>query len=137
MQWLLQVHDDLAATGKSQSHHRPDALVVYIGVRLGVDPVATGLYGLEDRLRTVHEFWVGHYNFRMMRIRQILVSVIVLAPIAVAVSGCGQKGALFLPTEPAAAHRATLVQTLRLSTTMAPASAPAAAASGAPTSGTE
>ncbi|QDL39617.1 hypothetical protein EUB48_03775 [Rhodoferax sediminis] len=28
-------------------------------------------------------------------------------------SACGQKGALFLPTEPAAAQRATLIQTLR------------------------
>ena len=137
MQWLLQIHDDLAATGKRQCNHRPDTLVVYVGVCQGVDPVATSLDGLEDRLRPVHEFWVGHYNFRMLRIRQILVSVIVLAPVAVAISGCGQKGALFLPTEPAAAHRATLVQTLRLSTTMAPASAPAVAASDVPTSRTE
>ncbi|OOG51515.1 lipoprotein [Polaromonas sp. C04] len=44
-------------------------------------------------------------------------------------SACGQKGALFLPTEPAAAQRATLIQTLRPGQpAQAPAPAPAASA---------
>ncbi|MGK6309999.1 LPS translocon maturation chaperone LptM [Variovorax sp. DT-64] len=44
----------------------------------------------------------------MLNVRQILVSAIGLAIVGVALAGCGQKGALYLPTEPAAANRATL-----------------------------
>jgi predicted small lipoprotein YifL len=39
---------------------------------------------------------------------RVLAGVVALA----AVAGCGQKGPLYLPTEPAAAQRATLPQTL-------------------------
>ncbi|MDR3451784.1 MAG: lipoprotein [Rhodoferax sp.] len=55
--------------------------------------------------------------------------------VLLALSACGQKGALFLPTEPAAAQRATLVQTLspgqaaQASTPASAASAPASTAS--------
>ncbi|MCJ0764980.1 LPS translocon maturation chaperone LptM [Variovorax terrae] len=49
----------------------------------------------------------------MLNAPQILVSAIALAASAAALSGCGQKGALFLPTGPAAAQRATLPETLR------------------------
>ncbi|WP_311222062.1 MULTISPECIES: LPS translocon maturation chaperone LptM [unclassified Acidovorax] len=48
----------------------------------------------------------------MLRASQILVRTIALAASAAAVAGCGQRGPLFLPTEPAAAQRATLPQTL-------------------------
>jgi predicted small lipoprotein YifL len=51
----------------------------------------------------------------MVPIASILVSRIALAGSAAAfvlLAGCGQKGALFLPTEPAAANRATLPETL-------------------------
>lgn len=52
----------------------------------------------------------------MLKLRQILVRRLVLAGLAVvagaAATGCGQKGALYLPTEPAAADRATLPETL-------------------------
>lgn len=54
----------------------------------------------------------------MLRIRQILLRSISLAAFtgslgAVgALGGCGQTGPLYLPTEPAAAHRATLPQIL-------------------------
>ncbi|MEO7127856.1 MAG: lipoprotein [Rhodoferax sp.] len=55
-----------------------------------------------------------------------------------ALAACGQSGALYLPTEPAAAQRATLLQTLRFGETApapaATASAPAAAASSPTTS---
>jgi predicted small lipoprotein YifL len=44
----------------------------------------------------------------MLNVRQILVSAIGLAIVGVALAGCGQKGALYLPTEPAATNRATL-----------------------------
>ncbi|WP_240939169.1 lipoprotein [Diaphorobacter sp. HDW4A] len=70
----------------------------------------------------------------MLKSPQILFRSIVLGGIAVVLLGCGQRGPLFLPTEPAAANRATLPQTLdptRRSTPTAPAAAvaPASAAS--------
>jgi predicted small lipoprotein YifL len=66
----------------------------------------------------------------MLNVSQILVSaprlrLVLAAAVVGALAGCGQKGPLFLPTEPAAAQRATLPQTL----------SPARAAS-APPSGT-
>jgi predicted small lipoprotein YifL len=48
----------------------------------------------------------------MLFVRQILVIAIVLASCAVSLSACGQQGPLYLPTEAAAANRATLLQTL-------------------------
>lgn len=48
----------------------------------------------------------------MSNVRQILVSAIGLVLIGVALGGCGQKGALYLPTEPAARDRATLPELL-------------------------
>jgi predicted small lipoprotein YifL len=60
----------------------------------------------------VHEFCVGHYNFTMLLVRQILVIALVPASGAVSLSACGQQGPLYLPTEAAAAKRATLPQTL-------------------------
>jgi predicted small lipoprotein YifL len=60
----------------------------------------------------IHEFGVGHYNFTMLLFRQILVRAIILGISAVSLSACGQRGALYLPTEPAAAKRATLPETL-------------------------
>jgi predicted small lipoprotein YifL len=52
----------------------------------------------------------------MVPIVSILVSRIALAAsaatFALLLVGCGQKGPLFLPTEPAAANRATLPETL-------------------------
>jgi predicted small lipoprotein YifL len=52
---------------------------------------------------------------------------------AATLAGCGQKGPLFLPTEPAAANRASLVDTLRPGTE---APAPVAPASTPPVTGT-
>ena len=71
----------------------------------------------------------------MLRIRQILVSSISLATIAGSLTGCGQTGPLYLPTEPAAARRATLPQIL-LPGTRAETAAPArpATPASAPTS---
>jgi predicted small lipoprotein YifL len=68
----------------------------------------------------------------MLRAFQILVSAprrwLALAVLGAAVlAGCGQKGALFLPTGDAASGRASLPQTL------SPAPAPAAPASAPPT----
>ncbi|MCY7307629.1 MAG: hypothetical protein LH632_16100 [Rhodoferax sp.] len=64
----------------------------------------------------------------MLPNRRILVSVCVLVGNAVGLlSACGQKGALALPTEPAAAQRATLPQSLR----PFPAPIPSPGASGA------
>jgi len=47
-----------------------------------------------------------------MSFRQILVSAVGLALVGVSLSGCGQKGSLYLPTDPAARDRATLPQVL-------------------------
>jgi len=57
----------------------------------------------------------------MLIMQRILVMAIALAGGMAALAGCGQKGALFIPTEPAAANRATLPQTLRPSLPAAPA----------------
>ncbi|MGI4778776.1 MAG: LPS translocon maturation chaperone LptM [Janthinobacterium lividum] len=49
----------------------------------------------------------------MLKVRQILVSAVGLFALGVGLAGCGQKGELYLPTEPAAANRATLPSLLR------------------------
>jgi predicted small lipoprotein YifL len=46
----------------------------------------------------------------MLKVPRILVSAIVLAAVTAALPACGQKGALYLPTDPGAATRATLPQ---------------------------
>lgn len=56
----------------------------------------------------------------MLNAQRILVSansraalgVAVLSALVVSVSACGQRGPLYLPTDPAAAQRATLPQTV-------------------------
>jgi len=55
----------------------------------------------------------------MLNVRQILVSapsraalMVCLAAAASGLAACGQRGPLFLPTDPAAAQRATLPQLL-------------------------
>jgi len=58
----------------------------------------------------------------MLRARQILVRTIALA-LSTAALGCGQRGPLYLPTEPAAAQRATLPETLNPAASRAPAPA--------------
>lgn len=77
----------------------------------------------------------------MYGVLQILVSArsrrLALAAAGVAIlAACGQKGPLFLPTEPAAAGRATLPQTLAPSTAATvptvPASAPPSTGKAAP-----
>jgi predicted small lipoprotein YifL len=74
----------------------------------------------------------------MSNVRQILVSAIGLALVGVGLTACGQKGPLYIPTEPAAKDRATLPQVLtpsRSSNGAAPASAqPPAGAGNAPES---
>jgi predicted small lipoprotein YifL len=48
----------------------------------------------------------------MLNARRILVSATGLALIGVCLTACGLKGALYLPTDPAARDRATLPQVL-------------------------
>lgn len=48
----------------------------------------------------------------MLRIPQIVVRTIALGGIAAVLAACGQKGDLYLPTDPSGANRATLPQTL-------------------------
>ncbi|NCP41667.1 MAG: lipoprotein [Rhodoferax sp.] len=63
----------------------------------------------------------------MQLIRQILVRTLVLGATAVTLSACGQSGALYLPTSPAAANRATLPQSLLPDDTLARPAAKASA----------
>ncbi|MEJ8820677.1 lipoprotein [Variovorax humicola] len=44
----------------------------------------------------------------MLKVSQILVIALGLLLAGVGITGCGQRGSLYLPTEPAAANRATL-----------------------------
>ena len=48
----------------------------------------------------------------MFKGRRILVSTLASVAAVLLISGCGQRGPLYLPTDPAAATRATLPQTL-------------------------
>ena len=73
----------------------------------------------------------------MSNVRQILVSpfawrLALAASVVAMLAGCGQRGPLFLPTDPAAADRATLTETIR----PAAANAPASPASAPPLTGT-
>jgi predicted small lipoprotein YifL len=63
----------------------------------------------------IQEFLVGHYNPLMLKASQILVRCIALGACAASLAACGQKGPLFFPSSPAASHRATLPQTLGIS----------------------
>ncbi|MBS0316689.1 MAG: lipoprotein [Proteobacteria bacterium] len=54
------------------------------------------------------------------------VRVALVAAAALMLCGCGQKGSLYLPTEPAAAGRATLPQALIPTFPASAASAPSA-----------
>lgn len=68
----------------------------------------------------------------MLKVIQILVIAVSLAGVGVGVSGCGLKGPLRLPTDPAARDRATLPSLLTPSTgTAATPATPAASASAA------
>lgn len=49
----------------------------------------------------------------MLRATQILVRTIALAASAAALAACGQRGPLYLPTDPAASERASLPETLK------------------------
>jgi predicted small lipoprotein YifL len=76
----------------------------------------------------------------MLKVFQILVSTslrrLVLAAAGVTLlAACGQKGTLFLPTEPAAQGRATLPEIIRPATATPPASpssAPSATGTASP-----
>lgn len=75
----------------------------------------------------------------MLKVRQILVSVLGLCILGVALGGCGQKGPLYFPTDPAAANRATLPTVLKApfsrTDTSSPSSAPAPANATTPAPG--
>ncbi|MDD2711664.1 MAG: lipoprotein [Simplicispira sp.] len=65
----------------------------------------------------------------MLKALQILAKRIALATSVALLCACGQRGPLYLPSDPAATQRATLPQTLTPDTlrTTAPASAPLSA----------
>ena len=81
---------------------------------------------------------IGHYNFHMFRVVQILVSPhsrrrVLAAAAAIVLAGCGQKGPLFMPS--GEAGQATVIQTLTPAPS-ATAVVPLRAASSLPPSGT-
>jgi hypothetical protein len=66
---------------------------------------------------------VGHYNFQMFGVHQILVSaswrrLSLVAAGVVLLAACGQKGPLFLPKGEAASGRATLGDIISPSTSV-------------------
>ena len=139
VQRLLLVNDDLAAVGKGQCDHATGALIVYIGIGMDVvvDAVAAFFDGQQQLFGTGHVFEVGH-NLSMLKAFQILVRPMVLAACAACLWGCGQRGSLYLPENPASAHRATLpeipmpVLPLAPAAPLVPPSAPSLPASSAP-----
>ena len=101
------------AVAEGERDHAADPLVVDVGIGLVVDAIAAGFDAASSGLGAVHVLGVGHYNFTMLNVLQILVSAplarLALALCAIgALAGCGQKGPLYLPTGEAAANRATL-----------------------------
>jgi predicted small lipoprotein YifL len=73
----------------------------------------------------------------MLNVCQILVSgplrrLALGASVVAMLAGCGQKGPLFIPTDPAAQSRASLTETIR----PAAATPPASPASAPPATGT-
>ncbi len=72
----------------------------------------------------------------MVKGLEALTAEMVLAASAAGLAACGQRGALYLPTDPAAAQRATLPQLLTPGSSKASdeAAPKPAAASSAPTS---
>ena len=68
----------------------------------------------------------------MLRSDRILVRAIALVGFVAALAACGQKGVLFLPTEPAAAQRATLPEALRSLIAVPPRAVSSEAAPAAP-----
>ncbi|MEJ8854403.1 lipoprotein [Variovorax robiniae] len=60
----------------------------------------------------------------MLKVSQILVIALGLSSLVVGISGCGQRGSLYLPTEPAAANRATLPELVIPGSRKAPAASP-------------
>ena len=113
MQRFLQVDDDLTAVGKHQGEHGAAALAIEIGIGIFIDAIAGRLHRSQQGFATVQELGIGHYNFAIMMYRQILVRGMALLATALALAGCGQRGPLHLPTDAAAAQRASLPQSLK------------------------
>jgi predicted small lipoprotein YifL len=74
------------------------------------------------------------YNSTMSSVCRILVSVLGLALVGVALGACGQRGPLYLPTDPAAKGRATLPSFVLPDSLDNKSAAPSAPAASAPAS---
>ena len=72
-------------------------MIVHIGIRCIVESVTAFFHRFEQGFGVIQEFGVGHYNFTMLKAKQILVSAIVLGAVVLNLAGCGQTGALYLP----------------------------------------
>ena len=71
-------------------------------------------------------------NFRQILLNAPLRRLALAASVVAVMAACGQKGPLFVPTEPAAQNRATLSETIR----PAAATLPTSPASAPPATGT-
>ncbi len=113
LQGFLQIDDDLAAVFKRQGHHAAGALVVNVGIRFIVDPVAGYFHCLQGSFGVAEVFQVAHYNPIMFASLQIhgqilgrralsvrpqgLATIGCVALLLASLAACGQKGPLFLP----------------------------------------
>ena len=109
LKWLLQIDDYLTSVGKSQCHHIASALTVQIGISAFIDTVTRHFDCRNCLLGQVLILKVRHYNPFMVfqnRIlgadaktpgRQVAASLTLLLTVLLTLSGCGQKGPLFLP----------------------------------------
>ncbi len=127
MQWLLQIHDDLATVLEGERDHAANSLVVDVRICFVIDAVTTGFDGAQQGFGSIHVLRVSHYNFTMLKVYKILVGSLrfrlaLAAGMVLLLAACGQRGPLFLPSGEAAAGRATLPQILNPTQ---PASAPA------------
>lgn len=108
LQWLLQVHDNLTAVGESERDHATHPLIVDVGICGIVDAVAGTLQGAQSSFSVIQVFVVGHYNAKMINTHRILGALCGSQRLLVAaalmgagllVTGCGQKGPLYLAVD--------------------------------------
>jgi predicted small lipoprotein YifL len=73
-------------------------LRIQVGIGLVIDAVTIAFHRTQQSFCAVHEFRVGHYNFTMLKARQILFSMVALGACVLNLSACGQTGDLYIPS---------------------------------------
>jgi predicted small lipoprotein YifL len=106
----------------------PPTLGIKVGIGFVIDAITALLHSQQKLVGAIQIFKVSHYNLPMLKANQILVRSIALAACAASwqhFPPAGKKGPLYLPTDPAAQGRATLPETLGISTKPSSAATPA------------